>query len=453
MTKNFSVEGKETLKLTEWEVANLHLPPVTTVTLYEGSAPVEFLRSRITRMVEKNPWLTSRIVKKNTSDGVVAMAYSKTFDAGSVIDQHFSVYEPGDVGFSLGLPYEELVRCLLPVQCARSKPATDKDEVLFKVAVVPIEAGAEESDQSMPLQHAVALPGFALVVSMNHTLGDGHTYYKLFSMLSADAEVDELDPVRVSGFEAAKTEIIGHKETAMFKSAGLAFGILGTYIITKLSRRAPQNICINEVDPVWVAKEKAKAKQEGQAPFVSTNDALSSWFFRKMGSDTNIMVANFRSRRPSVLNLSDDHVGNYEANLPYFRGDVETPALIRQSIRDADGAFRARRAGVPTTETPSFWTLLHNKTAIITNWATFYCDVNLKDNTQDNKESTVKPKLHLPIMEPDGFITSVWNNAIIFRPRTGEMGMLMITRRFDSDMLAQNKEQDGPDAPLGKRIV
>jgi hypothetical protein len=404
-------------------------------------------------MLEKNPWLTSRIVKKNTSDGVVTMAYSKTFDAESVIDQHFSVYEPGGVGFSLGLPYEELVRCLLPVQCARSKPATDKDEVLFKVAVVPVEAGAEESNQSMPLQHAVALPGFALVVSMNHTLGDGHTYYKLYSMLSADAEVDELNPVRVSDFEAAKTEIIGNKETAMFKSAGLAFGILGTYIITKLSRRAPQSVCVNEVDPVWVAKEKAKAKQESQAPFVSTNDALSSWFFREMGSDMNIMVANFRSRRPSVLNLSDCHVGNYEANLPYFPGDVETPALIRQSIRDADGAFRARRAGVPTTEIPSFWTLLQNKTAIITNWATFYCDVNLQDNAQDNKESTIKPKLHLPIMEPDGLITSVWNNAIIFRPRAGELGMLMITRRFDSDMLAQIKEQDGPDAPLGKRIV
>ncbi len=308
MTNKFAIEGKETLKLTEWEVANLHLPPVTTVTLYEGSAPVEFLRSRITNMLKKNPWLTSRIVKKNTASNVVTMVYSKTFDAESVIDQHFSVYEHGDVGFSLGMPYEELVHCLLPVQSARSKPAMDKNEVLFKVAVVPVEAGADKSDQSMPLRHTIALPGFALVVSMNHTLGDGHTYYKLYRMLSADSTVDELDPVRVPGFEAAKTEIIGEKETAMFKSAGLAFGILGAYVFTKLFRRASQNICINEVDPVWVAKEKAKAKQEGQVPFVSTNDALTSWFFRKMGSDTNIMLANFRGRRPSVLNLSDSFV-------------------------------------------------------------------------------------------------------------------------------------------------
>jgi hypothetical protein len=453
MTKKNAFEGKATLKLTEWEVANFHLPPVTTVTLYEGSAPVEFLRRRIARMLEQNPWLTSRIVKKNTTDGVPMMAYSTNFDVESAIDRHLLVYKTGEVGFSLGLPYEKLVHCLLPVQCARSKPATDKEEVLFKVAVVPVEAGAAGREQPMPLEHTIALPGFALVVSMNHTLGDGHTYYKLYSMLSADSEVNELDPVRVSGFEAAKTEVIGEKETAMFKSAGLAFGIIGTYLGVKLGRRAPQNICVNEVDPAWAAKEKGKAKQEGQVPFVSSNDALTSWYFREMGSDTNIMVANFRSRQPSVLNLSDQHVGNYEANLPYFPGDVETPALIRQSIRNVDGSFRASRAGSPTTETPSFRTLLHNKTAIITNWATFYCDVTLQDNASDNKESTKKPKLHLPILESDGMITSVWNNAIIFRPRAGELGMLIITRRFNSDILAQQKEQDGPDAPLGKRIV
>ena len=38
---------KETLKLTEWELANFHLPPVTTVTWYEGIAPVGFLRDRL----------------------------------------------------------------------------------------------------------------------------------------------------------------------------------------------------------------------------------------------------------------------------------------------------------------------------------------------------------------------------------------------------------------------
>jgi hypothetical protein len=144
--------------------------------------------------------------------------------------------------------------------------------------------------------------------------------------------------------------------------------------------------------------------------------------------------------------------------VPYFPGDVETPALIRQSIRSADGGFRARRAGSPPTKIPKFSTLVHNKSAIITNWATFYRDVTLQDNALQgngpgNETSTYTPKLHLPIMETDGLITSVWNNGIIFRPRASELGMFIITRRFDSDMLAQQKAQEGPNVPMGARIV
>ena len=37
--KHFKPDGKEFLKLTKWELGNLHLPPVTTVTLYEGVPP------------------------------------------------------------------------------------------------------------------------------------------------------------------------------------------------------------------------------------------------------------------------------------------------------------------------------------------------------------------------------------------------------------------------------
>ena len=154
--KPFKPDGRETLKLTKWELANLHLPPVTTVTLYQGAAPVAFLRHRLAMIFEKNPWLTSRIVKKNTADRVAALAYAKTFEFEPIIDQHFSEYEPGDVGFSLSMPYEVLAHRLLPVQCARSKPATDEDEPLFKVAVVPIEA--EETDDKAPRPRLCSRP-------------------------------------------------------------------------------------------------------------------------------------------------------------------------------------------------------------------------------------------------------------------------------------------------------
>lgn len=446
-------DGRETLKLTRWELENLHLPPVTTVTLYEGAAPIQFLRHRLAMILEKNPWLTSRIVKKSTVDRVTALTYTRTFETEANIDQHFKVYTSGEVGFSLSMSYKALTKCLLPVQCARSKPATDEDEPLFKVAVIPIEVGKTEDKQTTPLLQTMTLPGFALVVSMNHTLGDGHTYYKLYRMLSADTDVEVLDPVRVTGFEKAKAQVIGEKENAMFTSVGVGLGIMGAYMGAKLTHRESQNVCIHHVDSAWVSQEKAKAKWEGQVEFVSSNDLITSWFFREMKSDMNIMVANFRSRKPSIHGLTEQHVGNYEANVPYFKGDVETAALIRQSIRRSDGGFRAHRAGSPPTGIPSFFTLLRSKVALITNWATFYRDVILQEDVRDKEASPLEPKLHFPIMEADGIITSIWNNGIIFRPRAGELGILMITRTFDSDKLMQQKTQDGPNVPMGARIV
>lgn len=50
-------------------------------------------------------------------------------------------------------------------------------------------------------------------------------------------------------------------------------------------------------------------------------------------------------------------------------------------------------------------------------------------------------------------ITSIWNNGVVFCPRSGEIGMLMITRRFDSDILAQRKAEEGPLMPMGTRLI
>jgi hypothetical protein len=51
-------------------------------------------------------------------------------------------------------------------------------------------------------------------------------------------------------------------------------------------------------------------------------------------------------------------------------------------------------------------------------------------------------------MEADGIITSVWNNAFVFRLCAGELGVLLITRRFDNDILLLERENE---MPQGKR--
>ncbi len=139
--------------------------------------------------------------------------------------------------------------------------------------------------------------------------------------------------------------------------------------------------------------------------------------------------------------------------MPYFPGDVETASLIRQSIRNPDGGFRARRAGSPQTPIPSFGTLLKNRAAIITNWAGFYRDVHFAAEGPSGGAPRQSPELHLPIMEPDGMITSVWHNGVAFCPREGEVALMMITRRFDSAELLRQKHELGSAVPMGTQLI
>ena len=282
---------------------------------------------------------------------------------------------------------------------------------------------------------------------MNHTLGDGHTYYQLYRMLGEGASLDALNPLRVDGFEAAKAEVVGGAENSMLSGGGaMAFGILRAFLAAKMGFGGKTKVSLHTVDPTWTRTQKDEAKQEGTVPFVSTNDALTSWFFTFMDSDINLMVANFRSREPSVLSLTDTHAGNYEANIPYFKGDVESPALIRQSISTGDGRFRAKRAG--GTPIPGTMTLLKNRAFIVSNWATFCTDLNLR-----NAGEPVAPKLHFPIMESDGIISSIWNSAILFRPRAEELAALLITRNLDSDAIVELKRTEGVNMPFGGRLI
>ena len=46
-----------------------------------------------------------------------------------------------------------------------------------------------------------------------------------------------------------------------------------------------------------------------EIPYVSTNDIITSWFFRTRNHDYGMMLVNFRNR---ICGLTDTDAGNYE---------------------------------------------------------------------------------------------------------------------------------------------
>lgn len=196
----------------------------------------------------------------------------------------------------------------------------------------------------------------------------------------------------------------------MFFSASLGLGIHWTHLKTKRSRRKPTCVSVHSLNADWIENEKAKSTRSEQIPFVSTNDVVTSWFFSEMKADLNIMVANFRERHPPILDLGPHQAGNHEANVPFFAGDVETPELIRKSIQNSDDSFQARRAGSPATCIPTLSALLQSNVSIVSNWSVFYRNFDLRGDDSDRQ----LPRLHLPIMESGGLMTSIWDAGIIF---------------------------------------
>ena len=208
-----STSGAERIQLSEWELANLHLPPVTTVTFYPGAAPVAFLEERIAEILEKNPWLGGRLVKKGTPDGVLGLRYSTDAVPAQLAKRHFSVLTRDETCLTLDMSYERLVQTLAPIQAPRSKPATDQDQPLFsfsRLRSFPSSACVTASED-LPLQEPNHAPRLR-----SRRLDEPHSRRRALLLPAStecsmsDAEVEALEPTRVPGFEAAKVGIIGN---------------------------------------------------------------------------------------------------------------------------------------------------------------------------------------------------------------------------------------------------
>ena len=188
-------------------------PPSTTVTFFSGSTEqaTHYLRTRVQRMVLANPWLASRLEYGVDRESSMALFYN----ADASTSKLFSVRN--DTLFSVRndvilkrhhLVYDELAQALGTTQCKTSDESVGTGELLWKVSVVP--------DADEPQTR------FAVVVSANHSLIDGHDFYRLYHMLSSDSEVKALDPPRRHDMPAKMNKVMGG-ERSMFNDTPVGF--------------------------------------------------------------------------------------------------------------------------------------------------------------------------------------------------------------------------------------
>lgn len=380
--------------------------PISTATFYRGSpaAAESYLAQRTAEIVAANPWLASTL-DCDPETGEMALYYANA-DRRCLFKRR-GVSLPVDRDGRV-TSCEELVRALAPDLCKSSVDAVGTDCPLFFVTLL-IDVGAQDADER-----------FALVVSANHTLLDGHGYYKFYNMLSTDAAVEGLSPVRKTALPPRFLEALGGETVPITECPpGFIVRMLTAQLRSKLF---PQTqVLAFDISADWIARQKADhlavSRSSGsEVPFVSTNDCVVSKFFQCLRPDFAMMAINWRGR---IAGCHEDDVGNYEALLTYMPADYASPALVRRSVSGAPYRGAAR----PPTVMPGNWKHATSATyGATTNWTTFARSLLLPaDAVQE---------LHLPLYEWKKDCPACVFGAInLFRPAAGRIAAMVLGKQ------------------------
>ena len=395
------------VRLTEFEDMALTRgsAPISTITWFSGNhehASV-VIQQRVEQICKANPWLLGHIVKGKEGDGKNYIAYKHTeestspvcVDAGAVLKH----VQAQDSTLDRDTPFANVAsRCGTLIL----KMHNDMHQPFWKVSIVPCSKSPSTT--------------FAVVVSMSHVVGDGHTFYSLHNMLLGGEKVRAMQVERIAETTKLQIERMGIKEQRIMSSAGFILCAIRGLLLQKVlapilglvstHHRFHPHARYFMVDLTVMAQLKTQAASDKEVPFCSSNDVITSWFLRNCGCQHGLMAINFRNR---LDRHSNAHAGNYE-NLLYYRSqkDCATPALVRQSLAKL-------KRSVTYTVPPSVLEMATGSVAFCTNWASFNADkVDLPGCRQ---------QVHLPIYDLVDNLPSTMAVCIIFKPNPKQLAI------------------------------
>ena len=237
---------------------------VSSLTLYNyaGAPPREFLMQRVGQILRSNPWLTSVWKGKK-------LLYPKEINeerCAQIINLHFC-----EISISLeklDSNYLEVISTLKPYLCKNDndlKKAGPKD-VPFRVTLI---RDVSQTDR------------LGLLVSINHTLVDGASFYEIYGMLSKTTTVVSLDPLRlgIKNFAKLQEITLGKAESKLFTNPMLLGNLIGA-IIADIWRGMKREVMLCELEPTYLEKCKQEFTPEEDVPFISNNDIITSLVVR-----------------------------------------------------------------------------------------------------------------------------------------------------------------------------
>eukprot|EP00501_MAST-03F_sp_TOSAG23-6_P000319 GSMAST32.ASY1.ANO1.326.1 assembled CDS len=369
-------------------------PATSTITYFSGSLSeaTKYFSARTKEILIANPWLCGILDRDENGELTIFIPPS----SGPLIEQGywFTVRT-----VDLSSNYHSMVKSLSPFLCGTSEETEGTNKPLWRVTLIP--NGRNK---------------FALIVSANHSLLDGHGYYRIFNMLSSEAKVEALSPDRNQKIPSKIKEAMGGELSFMSPPPGFLFRFI--FGVLKNMFFPSTDSFGFYISKTWLDEQKSKHKSKNNdnrnVAFISTNDILVSTFCNVLQCDVAIMAINFRGK---IENLDDDQIGNYEDLIAYRKEDYLLPSLIRKSVT---GPIYKRDS---SSSMPTNWEHITKGTyGAITNWSKFAKVVKLPNGSPN----PTTQDFHIPLFDfPKSTPACIVSSMVIFKPNDDQLAALV----------------------------
>jgi len=300
---------REVLLPSENILYQLNVPPVVTLTWFRGDVrqASDILQQRLQAILDANPWLGGHVGKNYDSRAAghkLCLVYNNNRKKQLRAQDYMTIIVNGDSEsspISRTTPVTELFPACRPFYLKNGAK-----EPLVNVTILPC--------QDNPNTH------FALIFAVSHLVADGHTYYTLLSQLCSDSVPQSLTADRIRTTSEQQREASGPENYDLIQGRTI-LNIAWQVLLVKLGLMQPTTELFAVVDSEQLKMQKKAAITSSESSsnndhedddddvrFVSSNDILTSWFFRQADCPVAFMGLNWRNR---LNGHTDRHAGNY----------------------------------------------------------------------------------------------------------------------------------------------
>ncbi len=379
--------GYKFVDLFEYESSNqmaseLGITTITFLKTNNQKKAISEIKSRLFQILKANLWLAGRLIR------IKGQKRLKLIYLPNITEKDLNevFHENENIEISIKTPYSELYKKIINNKVARIPMGfnlINKDRPSLSLTISSIDDN-----------------NFALIYSLGHIIADGETYYRVFNMLSSNNPIKALNPKRKSlySWKSAISEV----DYKFLYRKSFIINVIRSYLFDRNTKLVAYYINEKEID-----KAKKISKQNSDVPYISTNDIITSSFFKAISAKIGMMAINFRNK---INGLNDNDAGNYD-----------TPEGIRKSLQGTI-PYKSRIKPMPGTLETCYMNI-----GIITNWTSFTGKLKI-----DHCEEVL---LHLPILPTHQPL----NAAIIFYPQPNKIAMLISSQYFKPQYIKKAK--------------